>query len=362
MNSRGYTVTSIAIAFMAVTLLSVPGFGGSAYADHGSYHDASDTTPNINKELIGISATGGGVGMSLSVDANAGSNSIMISGTTDRSDDVMIIVTAPNGNIVAIDQVTPSGNSYSATIGVGGSQYKQDGMYTILVQQGAHSGDTTFSSLNLLTNYQGGAISKYKFTAQVEVTSGTTSATSFAVSTCYGINETMQDQNRPCNYDTVSYQSGGVSDGRLTITADAVLGSTTINVSGTTTLDASVMLKVMAPNGNIVAIDQVTPSGDSYSATIGVGGSQYNQNGMYTIVATQSTGSISDTSGPTTVINGVLTSNPVYQSITASTEVEIVDGHVIPEFGTIAAMILVVAIVAIIAVSAKTKLSLVPKY
>jgi hypothetical protein len=34
MNSRGYTVTSIAIAFMAVTLLSVPGFGGNAYAEH----------------------------------------------------------------------------------------------------------------------------------------------------------------------------------------------------------------------------------------------------------------------------------------------------------------------------------------
>ena len=173
----------------------------------------------------------------------------------------------------------------------------------------------------------------------------------------------MQDQNRPCDYDSVSYQSGGISEGLLTIIADAELGSTTIDVSGTTTQHAGdIMLKVIAPNGNVVAIDQVTPSDGSYSATIGVGGSQYNQNGMYTIVATQSTGSISDTSGPTTVINGVLTSNPVYQSITASTEVEIVDGHVIPEFGTIAAMILVVAIVAIIAVSAKTKLSLVPKY
>jgi len=127
MNSRGYTVTSIAIAFMAVTLLSVPGFGGNAYAEH--------TNVNINEELIGISSSGGGVGMSLSVDANAGSHSIMISGSTDRSDDVMIIVTAPNGNVVAIDQVTPSGNSYSATIGVGGSQYNQDGMYTIIATQ-----------------------------------------------------------------------------------------------------------------------------------------------------------------------------------------------------------------------------------
>ena len=333
-------MTFIAIAFMAVTLLSVPGFSGSAYADHGSYHDASDTTPNINKELIGISSDAGGVGMSLSVDANAGSHSIMVSGSTDRSDDVMIIVMAPNGNVVAIDQVTPSHNSYSVTIGVGGSQYGQDGMYTILVQQGAQSGDTTFSSLNLLTNYQGGAVSKYKFTTDVEITSGSTSATSIAISTCYGINETMQDQNRPCNYDSVSYQSGGISEGTLTITADAVLGSTTINVSGTTLHSSDVMLKVTAPNGNVVAVDQLTPSGGSYSTAIGTGGSQYSQDGIYTISAKQ---------GDASMYN-------------VSTEIEVVDGHVIPEFGTIAAMILVVAIVAIIAVSAKTKLSLVPRY
>ena len=45
-----------------------------------------------------------------------------------------------------------------------------------------------------------------------------------------------------------------------------------------------------------------------------------------------------------------------------SAEVEILDGHVVPEFGVIAAMILAVAIVSIIVVTAKTKLSLVPRY
>ena len=43
-------------------------------------------------------------------------------------------------------------------------------------------------------------------------------------------------------------------------------------------------------------------------------------------------------------------------------KIEIVGSWAVPEFGTVAAMILVVAIVAIIAVSAKTKLSLVPRY
>ena len=45
-----------------------------------------------------------------------------------------------------------------------------------------------------------------------------------------------------------------------------------------------------------------------------------------------------------------------------SAEVEVIDGHVIPEFGVIAAMILAVAIVSIIVVTAKTRLSLVPRY
>ena len=43
-------------------------------------------------------------------------------------------------------------------------------------------------------------------------------------------------------------------------------------------------------------------------------------------------------------------------------KISIVGSWAIPEFGTIAVMILVVAIISIIIVSAKTKLSLVPKY
>jgi len=45
-----------------------------------------------------------------------------------------------------------------------------------------------------------------------------------------------------------------------------------------------------------------------------------------------------------------------------SAEVEVVNGHVIPEFGVIAVMILAVAIVSIIVVTAKTRLSIVPRY
>ena len=43
-------------------------------------------------------------------------------------------------------------------------------------------------------------------------------------------------------------------------------------------------------------------------------------------------------------------------------EIEIIGTFVVPEFGTIAAMILAVAIISIIAVSAKSRLSIMPRY
>ena len=43
-------------------------------------------------------------------------------------------------------------------------------------------------------------------------------------------------------------------------------------------------------------------------------------------------------------------------------EIEIIGTFVVPEFGTIAVMILAVAIISIIAVSARSRLSIMPKY
>ena len=126
----------------------------------------------------------------------------------------------------------------------------------------------------------------------------------------------------------------------LQLTADGMEGSTTIDVSGTSDRSGDITLTVTAPNGNIVTVSQISPSSGSFATTITTGGALWSQDGMYTIKAVQG-----DASN--------------YQ---VSAEVEVIDGHVIPEFGVIAAMILAVAIVSIIVVTAKTKLSLVPRY
>ena len=65
----------------------------------------------------------------------------------------------------------------------------------------------------------------------------------------------------------------------------------------------------------------------------------WKQDGIYTIAASQGTNSMNK----------------------ASVEVEIADGAVVPEFGTIASVVLVVAISSIIVLSAKGRLSFTPR-
>jgi len=275
MNSRRYTMTSLSIVFLALTFMSVSAIGQNAYA--------------------------GGGGMSLSADCSG--SSCDISGTTDRNDqDVTVVITASNGNIVQVDQLSVSGGSFSTTFNVSGSD---DGAYKIAANQGASS--------------------KYSLNVSVDV-SGGSSDSSASVSNQIAA---------AAEEETTAAAAGGLS-----LSAGGVEGSTTIDVSGTTERNGDITLKVTAPNGNIISVSQISPSGGSFMTTIETGGALWSQDGMYTISAQQGDAS----------------------NYKTSADVEIVDGHVIPEFGVIAAMILAVAIVSIIVVTAKTKLSIVPRY
>ncbi len=247
-------------------------------------------------------------GMALSITADEGSTTISISGTTAiTSNDISIVVMAPNGNIVSIDQVSPDANGdFMTEIQTNSPLWKQDGAYMVTAQQGEQR--------NL-----------YKISLPVEIVGGTTLATEVSESSL------------------IPLASGTSTSGErgLTIKADFVWGSTTIDVTGQTDRTTEVTIVITAPNGNIISIDQVTPNVDgSIMTSVQTGGQLWGQDGFYTIIAKQG-------------------SSLAHQD---SVQVEIVDGTVIPEFGTIAAMILSVAIISIIAVTAKTRLSLVPKH
>ena len=276
MNSRRYTMTSLSIVFLAVTIMSVSALGQNAYAAGG--------------------------GMSLSAEGSG--YTIDVSGTSDRSDlDVTIVLKSGNG-IHDVAQSSVSDGSYSATFNVSNLS---DGAYTIAANQGSSS--------------------KYNLSVSVDVSDGTSTSSA-----------SVSNQVAAAEEEAGSVEA--VAAGGLTLTASGVEGSTTIDVSGTTDRSDDITIKVIAPNGNVVAADQISPSGGSFMTTVETGGALWSQDGMYTISAFQ--GAASN-----------------YQT---SAEIEIIDGHVIPEFGVIAAMILAVAIVSIIVVTAKTKLSIVPRY
>ena len=270
----------ILVAVMTVSIISVSALSQNAYAAAG-----------------------------LSLSADGSGDTITISGHSDRNDlDVTIVLKSGNG-IHDVAQASVSGGSYSASFNVSNLS---DGTYTIKANQS-------------IASSTGGA---YVVFVDVDV-SGGTSDSSVSVST-----PAVASDDAPEAAATVT------AGGGLSLTAGGIEGSTTIDVSGATDRYDDITLKVTAPNGNVVSVSQISPSGGSFMTTIETGGALWSQDGMYTISAHQ--GAASN-----------------YQ---VSADVEIVDGHVIPEFGVIAAMILAVAIVSIIVVTAKTKLSIVPRY
>ena len=252
-------------------------------------------------------------GMSITATADKGSTTITVIGeTVSNLTDVTFRVTSPSGNnVVEIDQISPDSDGKFVKEFKIGPAWSEDGLYEITAMQGI--GNNSLYTLNVL----------------VEVANGMTERTSVTESNMEGI--------------ITPNVNNAATDAELML--DAVIienGSSMFEVTGMTDrVSQDITLTVTSPNGNVVTIDQVSPMlNGNFAAEITVGGPLWKQDGFYTVVAQQF-------------------NDPKY---TASTEVDIRDGVVVPEFGTIAAMILAVAIISIIAVSAKSKLSIIPRY
>jgi len=247
-------------------------------------------------------------GMSITATADRGSDTITVTGlTTSDYTDVTFRVVSPMGNVVAIDQITPDENgNFGTEFKVG--LWTEDGYYTIQAKQGTGI---------------------FTLTVDVQVNNGMTEKTSETLSTLeVGFSPSMLnvDKDIGLTLDAASFVNG---DDRFTI-------------YGTTDRSSeAVVIQIFAPNGNLVTTAQLTATLDGeFTAEIVVGGSLWKQNGDYTVTAYQN-------------------DNPNYSD---SIVVDILDGTVVPEFGTIAAMILAVAIISIIAISAKSRLSIIPRY
>ena len=281
MNFKRSTTTMV-IAIMALSLISMTSVQQDVFAS--------------------------GPGMSITATADQGSNTIAVTGMTALgSATVTFQVVSPSGNnLVTIDQVIPNEDgSFTTTLKVGPT-WNEDGLYSITAQQSESS--------------------IYTLTVFVEVTSGMTGATDVTESTL---------ETKGIITTDVARDSG------IEISAEAVEGSDTIIITGSTDRSADIVFTVKAPNGNLADTSQVSPDDNGEFVTeFKVNSPMWKQNGLYTVTAQQYPSS----------------------AYISTVQVDIQDGLVVPEFGTIAAMILAVAIISIIAISAKSRLSIIPRY
>ena len=243
-------------------------------------------------------------GMELMAVADEDSSIVSISGHTIRSDEVIFRILSPTYNLVKADQVTPSEDGTFATF-VDVSALTENGLYTIEARQGVAD--------------------LYNLEVQVNVMDGTVMDT-LAVASNF---------ERAVNIVGTDLFDGG----QMVITADAMEGSDTISLSGQTDItNMHVSVKVTAPNGNVISTDQVQVDLDGlFEHTIMIGGPLWSQDGDYTVTAYQG--------GYETAVT-----------------VSVQDGLVIPEFGMMAALVLAVSIICIVAVSARSRLSLMPRF
>ncbi|MEK0346623.1 MAG: PEFG-CTERM domain-containing protein, partial [Nitrosopumilus sp.] len=109
MNFKRST-TSMAIAIMALSLISMTSVQQDVFAS--------------------------GLGMSITATADQGSNIIIVTGITNSDvTDVTYTVTAPNGNIVQLGQLTPDENGEFMIKLLVGILWPGDGLYEIRVMQ-----------------------------------------------------------------------------------------------------------------------------------------------------------------------------------------------------------------------------------
>ncbi len=215
---------------------------------------------------------------------------------------VALRVIAANGNLITIEQLdVGTDRTFSITLSTGGALWKSQGTYTIMVSYGA----------------TGANIKTAETTFDFGVTTGTgTTPTSGQSLTIEGFG--------------VGYQITGGSI--ISITPDIDQSSLIIEIEAVDDGELTITL----PRELIDA--KIGDADDDFFVLVDAEEVDFDE---------------TKTDSDRTLTIG----------FSAGTEeIEIIGTFVIPEFGTIAALILAVAIISIIAVSAKTKLSIIPRY
>jgi len=240
-----------------------------------------------------------------------------------QEDQISLIIQSPNGNLVALDQMTVgSDKQFSTEIKLGGKLMKQEGTYTIKVQYGEQSITTSFEF--------GGVIDMSENALEETI-----------------VEDTVED---------IVMEDPAI--------VDSIITATTLTIQ-----DSTDLILYEITNGKII---NVIPDLDAVSLLIDI---EAIDDGSITLTIPRSVldATINDNDdeffvlvdGEEVDFEEITTSTDrtlTIEFLAGSEQIEIIGTFVIPEFGTIAAMILAVAIISIIAISAKSRLSIPSRY
>jgi len=316
-----------------------------------------------------------------------GSDTIKIFGeVNNKMHPIVIQVFAPNGNLITIDQVMSGSNgSFASTIKAGGPLYKQDGEYTILVQQNIRNSASYVpptAQSYIATNDP--TINTHARLAETE--QSVQSATVDRVSS-------MMVQNRETI--TISVVDGQIQDffhhyfDNLwwTVRGGGYVAEISPNVDSYSIVIDLIPADIGGANAATVsgefASDRDTISLSSDRDTVGYFEISLPREVIDSRIC-YDTQWVRDFDDPTSCREWGPDSNFIVlvdgeeaefqEWPTAAqrkleipfthgvTQIEIIGTQVIPEFGTIAILVLAVAIISIIAVSTKTRLNITPKF
>ena len=221
---------------------------------------------------------------------------------------ISVIVKAPNGNLVSIAQISIGADKkFSAEITAGGALMKTEGEYTVTVQYGTENRSAT-------TSFEFGG---------TPITPPDT------------IDPLLPDDDKLSiegSSDLIGYEITGGQIKSIMPDFDAKSLIIVIDATDDGTLTLTIPRTVF---------DSVDDNG--------------NDEEIFVLIDDEEVSDFDET--PTSTDRTITIEFPA-----GAEQIEIIGTFVVPEFGTIAAMILAVAIISIIAVSAKSRLSIMPRY
>jgi len=266
---------------------------------------------------------------------------ILVSGEikyTALGDQLSLIIQAPNGNIVQLDQMTVgSDKKFSTEINPNGPYWKTPGIYEITITQDENNQATI--------SFEFTGVTSMSVNEEVEVEEV----------------EVEEVEVEEVEVEEVEVEEVEVEE---VIAIDSIITATSITIQGSTDL-----ITYEITNGKVI---NAIPDLDAVSLLVYI---QSTDDGTITLTIPRSVLDATINNGDDEFFVLVDGEEVDFEEITTSTHriiiinflpgtevIEIIGTFVIPEFGTIAAMILAVAIISIIAISSKSRLGMLSRY